>query len=132
MLAMMADASDQGMALTRLLDDEGIDVAILNREVRAFNMAITALFGDQRQRLQIFGYTSVMLRILKEQIAWQVGAETCSVGDAGGVPQAIIDRCLDRMKSFVVLARAALAAEFPCWEISQARGLSRVVGGKLS
>ena len=132
MLAMMADASDQGMALTRLLDDESVDVAILNREVRAFDVAITALFGDQRQCLHIFGYTSVMLRTLKEQIVYQVGTEMCSIGDAGGVPQHLIDRCLDRMKSFIVLVRAALAAEFPCWEISQARGLSRVVGGKLS
>ena len=48
---------------------------------------------------------------------WQVGSET--IGFEEGVPADIVHRCLDRMRSYCVLAHAALEAEFPCFEISQ-------------
>eukprot|EP00959_Pyramimonas_sp_CCMP1952_P140169 2933383-Pyramimonas_sp.AAC.1 len=60
-----------------------------------------------------------MLEILKTQVVFVVGNSTYSVGCETGVPEDIINRCLDRMKAYVVLARAALAAEFPSFELAQ-------------
>ncbi|CAK0905614.1 unnamed protein product, partial [Prorocentrum cordatum] len=105
MLAMMADASDQAMQLTRILDDESADPAILNREVLAFNLSITGLFGSSRGCLSVFGYTTMMLKLLKIPIA--------------GAPADIIDKCIARMRSYIVLSRAALKAEFPTFELAQ-------------
>ena len=118
-LAMMADASDQAMALTRLLDSENVDPAILHREVYSFNATISTLFGDQKQCLTVFGYTSVMLKLLNDQLVWLVGGNTYGIGYELGVPQNIIEACLGRMRSYVILARAALSAEFPSFEVSQ-------------
>eukprot|EP00959_Pyramimonas_sp_CCMP1952_P358719 7511179-Pyramimonas_sp.AAC.2 len=121
MAAMMADASDQAMALTRSMDTEKLDPASLNAEIHAFNLSITALFCEN-QCLVVFGYTSTMLALLKKQLVWQVGNETCVLGDESGVRDDVIERCLGRMRSWIILARASLRAEFPSWEISQARG----------
>ena len=61
MAAMLADASDQSLALTRMLDKESIDPAILMREIEVFYLALVALFGEDEGCLTLFGYTSVML-----------------------------------------------------------------------
>ena len=63
-----------------------------------------------------------MLRTLKEPIAWTVKGVTRSLGHAGGVPQ-IIDRCIGRMRHWFTLLRAAALAEFPAFEIQQARSV---------
>ena len=120
MAAMMADASDQSMALTRSMDTEKLDPASSNAEIQTFNLSITALFCET-QCLVVFGYTSTMLALLKNQLVFQVGNETCVLGDESRVPKDVIERCLGRTRSWIILARASLKAEFPSWEISQAR-----------
>ncbi|CAK0880248.1 unnamed protein product [Prorocentrum cordatum] len=119
MLAMMAGASDQAMQLTRILDDESANPAILNREVLAFNLSITGLFGSSCGCLSVFGYTTMMLKLLKIPIAWQVYGASYHIGDEAGVSVDIIDKCIARMRSYIVLARAALKAEFPTFELAQ-------------
>ena len=119
MLAMMADVADEGMCLTRLLDTEDVDTASLNSEVLLFIRKVDALFGESERCLNIFGYTSVMLNLLKEYVVWHVNDNSRSIGFEHGVPRDIVDRCIQRMRSYVVLAHAALAAEFPSFEISQ-------------
>ena len=118
-LAMMADVADEGMCLTRLLDQEDVDTASLNSEVLLFIRKIDALFGERKRCLNIFGYTSVMMDLLKEYVVWHVNDNSRSIGFEHGVPRDMVDRCIERMRSYAVLARAALAAEFPSFEISQ-------------
>ena len=118
MAAMLADASDQSLALTRLMDNEQVDPASIHKEIHSFNMSITGLFNN-KQCLSVFGYTKVMLDMLRDPILWQVGGIAHSIGDETGVKQDVIDRCLGRMRSWIILARAALDAEFPSWEIAQ-------------
>ena len=120
MAAMMADASDQAMLLTRVLDNEDMDPAALNAEVNEFVTTIETLFGEQRKCLTLVGYTQVMLLVLQSPLVWHVGPKACSVGHHGGVPTAIIDRCIARMRSWLVLARATVQAEFPSFEVAQA------------
>lgn len=118
-LAMMADVADEGMCLTRTLDNEDVDAATLNSEVLLFTKKIDALFGERKRCLDIFGYTSVMMNVLKEYVVWHVNDTSRSIGFEHGVPHNIVDKCIQRMRTYVVLARAALAAEFPSFEISQ-------------
>ena len=118
-LAMMADVADEGMCLTRLLDNEDVDAASLNSEVMLFSRKIDALFGESKRCLTVFGYTSVMMDLLKEYVVWHVNGKSRSIGFEHGVPHEIVDRCLQRMRSYAVLARAALEAEFPSFEMSQ-------------
>ena len=117
---MLADAADESLALTRLLDAEDTDPAVLNREVHCFHLRLTALFSEDRRCLTATGYTQVMLQLLREQIVWTVGDCTGSIGCETGVPHDMLDRCFGRMQAFLALARAALAAEFPSFELAQA------------
>ena len=43
-----------------------------------------------------------------------------SLGANDGVPRAMVDRCVGRMKAFVTIAREAVSAEFPDFELSYA------------
>lgn len=120
MAAMLADAADQSMMLTRVLDNEDMDPAALNAEVSVFVTAIETLFGEQRKCLTLVGYTQAMMSLLRRPMVWHVGHELCSIGHHDGVPAVIIDRCLARMRSWLVLARATVEAEFPSFELAQA------------
>ncbi|CAK0824599.1 unnamed protein product [Prorocentrum cordatum] len=120
MLAMMADVADEGVCLTRLLDNEDVDAACLNSEVLLFIRKVEAMFGESERCLTIFGYTSVMMDLLSERVVWHVSDDSRSIGFERGVPRDIVNRRMERMRSHVVPARAALAAEFPSFEMSQA------------
>ena len=67
----------------------------------------------------MFGYTGVMLKLLKHQVVWTANGTTHSTGMESGVPHDIMDRCPGRMRAYLVLARAALDSEFPSFEIAQ-------------
>ena len=41
------------------------------------------------------------------------------IGAQGGAPEETIKACFGRMRSWVILAPASMAAEFPSWEIAQ-------------
>ena len=118
--SMQADASDQVMMLTRVLDDENADPAVINREVATTIATLDRLFGDEKHCLRIFGYTKTMLRTLRRIIVWHVGNVTRSLGSHAGVADDIVDRCLQRMRCWLTLLKATCAAEFPIFEIMQA------------
>lgn len=130
--AMLADASDQLMSLTRVVDDENVDPAVANREVYMFVKAIDLWFGEPQQCLHLFGYTSTMLKTLSHRSVWHVNGRVCSIGQDGGLPASIINRCLDRMQSWVILAKAAVSSEFPYFELSQAFNAFDVTQGSPS
>ena len=117
--AMMADAADSSLQLTRLMDHEDTDPANLGTELRLYLNTIRGLFCEKRC-LTIFGFTRTMLETLKTPIVFQVGRKTRSLGSALGVSEAVQDTCLKRMVAFAHLADAAIRAEFPSFELSQA------------
>lgn len=116
--AMMADGSDQTLVLTRLLDREDVDPAIINGEVRAYMNALEAAFGEREQCLSVFGYTRAMLETLRKPLVWNVSGKVQSIGCEGGVPRDIIERCLGRMRCWIKLMQATVAVEFPSFEIA--------------
>ena len=80
---------------------------------------ITGLFNDGAA-LRTFGYTSLMLRTLRDPMVWTSGSRVRTLGNAAGVSDIVIQRCLSRMKCWLVLAKATIEAEFPAFEVSQA------------
>ena len=116
-LAMLADAADEAILLTRILDNEDLDAAVVNAEVQSFYNKIYALFGPEQKCLEVEGYTTYMLKLLSQPLVFTVGGKTRSIGCDGGVSATIIARCVSRMNCWVVLMRATLMAEFPSFEL---------------
>lgn len=117
--AMLADAADSSLALTRSLDTENIDPAVLRNELVLYQKEIQSLFV-QGKCLTAFGYTSTMCQMLKHPVVFQCGRGMKSLGSMSGVETATINTCLDRMRAWVKLAVAAIEAEFPHFEVMQA------------
>ena len=129
--AMLADASDQIMMLTRLLDDETVDPAIVNREISASLCTLESLFGEDKRCLEVFGYTKTMLSTLRRPIVWHVGNRIHSLGSNFDISEEVIQRCLQRMRCWLTLMKATCAAEFPSFEIMQALSIFDLKGGRL-
>ena len=120
--AMLADAADHAMQFTRILDREDTDAARLSCEAHQFIETAHALFAaDPPQCMQICGYTRVMLETLRSPIIWHAQGRQFMLGSNQGAPLQVRQRCVERMRNWVTLARAAVSAEFPAFELSQAR-----------
>ena len=117
MSGMMADGSDQTMLLTRINDDEGVDAAILNKEVRHYLSVIDHLFGQSERCLTVFGYTKTMLDTLSQPLVFTVGGKMRTLGFDGPFPRDIIDRCLARMRAWTRLMYGIISVEFPSFEL---------------
>lgn len=117
--AMLADAADSSLALTRVLDSEHMDPCTLSENIALYLQSIKGLFNDKKV-LTSFGYTSTMLQTLRRPVVFQVGQVTRALGSEAGVKQDIQDKCLRRMQAWVKLAESAIRAEFPSHEIAQA------------
>ena len=120
---MMADGVDQTMIITRLLDSEDVDAAVLNREVRSYLATVDLLFGPEEKCLTVFGYTKAMLDTLSRPVVYNVGGKVHSIGVEGPLPRAIIDKCLARMRCWLKLVRATIAVEFPSFELAHVLAL---------
>ena len=115
-LAMLADAADEGMALTRFCDKEDLDIAALSGRIASFMDRVVHLFGEKRGCLTAPGYTQLMLKTLQHPIVWGVGDRSQSTRPPS--PRDI-NACLGRMLAWLHLAKATIDAEFPDWELGQ-------------
>ena len=133
--AMLADAADECLLFTRQLDDEDTDSAKLNDEVAEYLDRLQCLFTDG-QCVSLPGYTSFMLANLQRSRAVRLdGSTIITLGCPHGVPRSIIDQCLARMRSFTVVAKEVLDAEFPSYDLNRAFcifNLSSSSGGGLT
>ena len=115
-LAMLADAADEGMALTRFCDKEGMDVAALSGRIACFLDRIVNLFGPNRACLTSPGYTKLMSETLQHPITWVIGDRPYGTRPPSPADLAF---CFGRMQAWCHLAKAEIAAEFPDWELAQ-------------
>ena len=117
--AMLADAADECLVFTRLLDSEDTDSAKLNDSVAEFLDRMQCLFTDG-QCVSLPGYTSFMLKNLQRSRAVRVGGnQIITLGCPQGVPQATILQCLARMRNFTEVAKAVVEAEFPSYDLNR-------------
>ena len=113
-LAMLADAGDELDILVRVFDTEGVDPSTMALECITFMDRIDTLFTIGE--CENCGYTAYMLQELKNtkhvSHPWTRGGRTIG----GGVDNSLFKQCLDRMKHWVVLAKATLRAEVSDFE----------------
>jgi hypothetical protein len=129
-LAMMADAGDEAIQLVRLCDSESFDPATTPAEVGAFRARIRRLFME-RGCLELPGFTRFAMDILKLQRVYtrRQGQRLRFGCGPAGAPLDIVNRCLERMHGWCVIAISVLDAEFPDFEILQSFSVFNIGGG---
>ena len=113
-LAMIGDAGDESMALTRYLDSELMATEDLPSNCEVFLKKIVMLFVDGR--CVEFGYTHYCLKMLKTPITIMLNTPK-TIGSRSGASQHVIDRCLSRMATWVKMSESVLASEFPHFRV---------------
>ena len=117
--AMMSDAAAETMTLIRFFDDENLSTVDLCERVEHYLAHITWMFFN-RGVFSINGHVAFIVRWYESASHHFVAG---TVGRCiGGIPfsTATLDKCLDHMQSWVVLARHTLKAEFPSMDIINA------------
>ncbi len=120
-LGMLADASDESLCLTRFCDSKTMDPAELNSEIHHFIDRVEALFGEQECCFKVTSYTKMMVAHLSSPLLWILRGRHYSLGRDAGPTREEQRTCLARMRCWLHLCKAELAAEFPDFAISKAR-----------
>ena len=111
LLAMMADAGSEALALIRMMDREGLVVIELVKEAIAFLDRITYLFHHDGV-LQTESHTAYIIDWLSKPTFYVVGGVGRCIG--GEPPsKATIDSAFAHMRKWTVMADAVLKAEIP-------------------
>ncbi len=98
-LAMMADAVDECVVLTRFLDDESYDLAAAPDEVASFQRNVHYLFVEGGCT-KVSGYTKFALEELRRNVkVVNVKKSTKSFGLGDGDASELVRRCLVRMQA---------------------------------
>jgi hypothetical protein len=111
LLAMLADAGDEGIIVIRSVDTERANPSEIACDIATFVARIQYLFMEGH--CVEHGYTNIMLGFLKRGIIYTVNGTALQCGSPGGVPDSVIKECLLHMKCWVRLAVAVCSAEFP-------------------
>ena len=107
MAAMLADAADEAMALTRFCDSEGMDVSELPAQISSFLDRVTTLFGPRRYSLECTSYTSTMMHTLQDPIVWAIGTRQQNL--RAPTPSEL-DTCFAHMQAWLILAQQTIHA----------------------
>ena len=118
LMAMMADASDDGLEFTRAQDSfENSTPDTIASLVRAFAVRVVELYASGKI-FEITSYTSHMVAMLTTNpITFPVGGQLKTLG--GNMDQAVRERCVQKMKPWVKLCLNVLRAEYPSFELVQ-------------
>ena len=108
--AMLTDTFDEVLAhLLRFHDHEAADPSEIACAVSSFVSAVMSLFKDGN--VVHCGLTAMMLIHLQTPHTILLNGRTPkTIGSSAGVPQAIIDRCLTRMRTWLRLALDVIQA----------------------
>ena len=118
MLAGCADAGDMAMRLLRFFDTEQFDPAAMTWNIQQFLNKIDWAFNVGNIASHDQAFTCIMKQSLVRTRTLVIQGRTLCIG--GPVTEATISKVLNRLRAWVVLATAAVKAEFPEWEILQA------------
>lgn len=113
-LAMVADATDEAMAVNRFFDEKNYCKIGLTEQLHKFLQKCTWLF-DQRGALQT-GFTAFMMKLLSRPLHYFLDGEARSLKQPS--PQ-VINACFTRMQNWLQLARMTVKAEMPHFESLQ-------------
>jgi hypothetical protein len=115
--AMSADAGDEQIVVIRDNDaTENATTEEISFNVEQMMNNLHILFIDRRCLLS--GYTKYMLDVLSNTpMTVIVDNKPKIIGCKGGVTDAIMNRCFERMACYVRMARAVASAEFPDFDL---------------
>ena len=127
--AMLADCAMENLMLTRLLDYQGFPVEDLSFSLQNFKLRLRAMFAGDNPQCKFSGCCGQMLSVLKQQVAFHIpGGPDVVVGSVQGAQPAVVDRCLARMRNWITVMEATIAAEFPSYEVLQSFACFNVKG----
>lgn len=110
LLAMLADAGDEGLGLIRAADNEAVDIADMQEHVTNFLRNIETLF-DRGNAVTTDSFTKHCIGYLKgDGVPLFYGDSVRMIGEAN---ETDLRKCFDRMKCWATLAREVVAAEYP-------------------
>ena len=114
--AMMADCGSETLSLLRVLDSEDLtEACAIMDHVDAFLNRVTWLVFEDGC-LNSDSYTQVMIKWLLEPHHYDVDGRGKAIG--GTMPsRGTLNQCFGHMRSWVVLARDVIAAEFPSFDV---------------
>lgn len=113
LLALGADAADSLLQLTRFLDTESCDPAVLNQEISHFLDEIRVQFLHGKA-WEISGYSKHVVEVLESGTLFALSA---GQGQQLRVTSAVKDRALKDFQPWVRLCEATVRAEFPDFEV---------------
>lgn len=114
-LALVADSTDETMAVNRYFDQDTYSKADLTVQLHKFLQKCSWLFGPQRGAMQT-GYTSLMMKTLEKPCNILIDGTVTSVRAPSNE---VIDRCFQRMQNWLELVRMTVRAEMPHFESVQ-------------
>jgi len=123
LLAMLADAGDEGLGLIRAADNEAVDIATMQATVSSFLRNIETLF-DNEMATQTESFTKHCIDYLNSDDLPIFSGN--SVRTIGKVTETDLRKCFDHMKCWATLAREVVLAEFPDHDIFCAFGIFNV------
>ena len=116
LLALGADAADSLLQLTRFLDNESCDPALLNQEIGHFLDEIHVQFLHGKA-WEISGYSKHMVEVLESGTLFALSG---GQGRQLRVSAAVKDKALQDFQPWVRLCEATVRAEFPHFEVLNA------------
>ena len=134
LVAMLADASHETLALIRMLDYQGFPCDELASRVQGYKDRVRQLFMGSQPLCLETGFTNHMLKILKRECVFNLPAgrhqaPACvKLGSAAGAPGALVDSCLERLRAWSLIEEQTLDAEFPCFDVQNAFAVFTVSG----
>lgn len=124
-LAMLADAAHETSLIIRTCDVENWDTSEASEMLSSWRSRVTFLFC-QDGVLTTESFTNFMLQFLKKPHTVVVDGRPKTFGSPAGVAEAVIKRCLSRMRCWHKVALSVLSAEFPSFEVWQAFNIFRL------
>ncbi len=120
-MGLLADAGEETILLTRFLDDESFDKALLYTELANFVARVEALFVHKGCLTVATSFTHAILVFLLEQPRTLfVNGAPRKLGGADRISPGLLDRAVQRLVAWVRLSKEVLRAEFPHFEVLQA------------
>ena len=119
LIGLLADAADEGLLFTRLLDDPACDPATISTECHLFLVKVAELF-HKRRVLDMHSHVADVLRMLTVPLlvpATATNPSPRSLGCRGGVSEDCIDIASKALGPWIKLCFATMAAEFPSFEL---------------
>lgn len=119
-LAMLADASDELLILTRALDCEAVDISTIHEVVDNCLRTLEALFAKS-MCLSVIGYTKHVMDLLAHARVFHLPrGRMVLLGGTHVDMTAVSATCLTRMRAWLALVRETIMTEFPDYEVFQA------------